>query len=49
MIYRDFQGKKLSALGFGAMRLPVTGHDDGNIDREQTVLAALRIVEEKLK
>ena len=36
MIYRDFQGKKLSALGFGAMRLPVTGHDDGNIDREQT-------------
>ena len=22
MIYKDFQGKKLSALGFGAMRLP---------------------------
>ena len=22
MIYRDFQGLKLSALGFGAMRLP---------------------------
>ncbi len=33
MVYRDFQGKKLSMLGFGAMRLPVLGGDDGNIDR----------------
>lgn len=24
MIYRDFCGKKLSALGMGCMRLPVT-------------------------
>lgn len=23
MIYREFQGEKLSALGMGAMRLPV--------------------------
>ena len=36
MIYRDFQGMKLSGLGFGAMRLPVIGGQDGNVDREQT-------------
>lgn len=36
MIYRAFQGMKLSGLGFGAMRLPVMGGDDSNIDREQT-------------
>ena len=32
MIYRDFQDLKLSALGFGAMRLPVIDGDDGKID-----------------
>lgn len=34
MIYKDFQGKKLSALGMGAMRLPTKNGDDGVIDTE---------------
>ena len=32
MIYKNFQDMELSALGMGAMRLPVVGGDDGNID-----------------
>ena len=32
MIYNEFKGKKLSALGFGAMRLPVVGGNDEAID-----------------
>ncbi len=32
MYYKDFQGKKLSALGFGLMRLPCLS--DGSIDTE---------------
>ncbi len=32
MIYREFQGKRLSLLGFGTMRLP---QKDGAIDQEQ--------------
>ncbi len=45
MIYRDFQDIRLSALGFGAMRLPVLDGDDGRIDEE----AALRMVDTAMK
>ncbi|PXX55104.1 hypothetical protein DFR60_103155 [Hungatella effluvii] len=37
MIYRDFQDLKLSALGMGAMRLPVMAGDDSAIDEAATV------------
>lgn len=43
MIYKDFGDLKLSALGMGTMRLPVTGGSDGSIDetaaREMVALA----------
>ena len=32
MIYKDFQGLKLSALGMGTMRLPVLNGDEGSPD-----------------
>ena len=31
MVYKSFQDLKLSALGLGAMRLPVVGGNDGEI------------------
>ena len=34
MIYCDFQGKKLSRLGFGTMRLPTRA--DGSVDETRT-------------
>jgi len=36
MIYKDFKNLKLSALGMGAMRLPVTGGNDAMIDEAAT-------------
>ena len=32
MIYKDFQGLKLSALGMGCMRLPTVGGDENAVD-----------------
>ncbi len=34
MYYNEFQGKKISALGFGTMRLPLS--ENGRIDEERT-------------
>lgn len=36
MIYKDFQDLKLSALGLGAMHLPVIDGNDSNINKEAT-------------
>lgn len=36
MIYKDFQGKKLSALGLGCMRLPTLAEQPEVIDEEKT-------------
>ena len=35
MIYSDFQGKKLSLLGFGTMRLPLMQDGSGEVDEEE--------------
>ena len=35
MIYSDFQGKKLSLLGFGAMRLPLRSAASDDVDEKQ--------------
>ena len=40
MIYKDFQGKKLSTLGMGAMRLPVIDGDDTKVSLSSANLGA---------
>ena len=46
MIYKEFQNLKLSALGFGAMRLPVKNNDsNGAIDES----AAAKMVDDAIK
>ena len=35
MIYTDFQGEKLSLLGFGTMRLPLMQDGSGEVDEEE--------------
>ena len=44
MLYRDFQGKKLSMLGMGAMRLPTVNGNDAEIDE----VAAQKIIDEAI-
>ena len=44
MIYREFQDLKLSALGMGAMRVPVVNGDDASIDEA----AAFAMVDEAM-
>ena len=37
MIYKEYQNKRLSALGLGAMRLPVIDGDDEMCIRDSTI------------
>mgnify|MGYP001623009840 FL=1 len=45
MIYKEFRGEKLSALGFGSMRMPVVGGDYGKVDYK----AAEEMVDEAMR
>ena len=45
MIYKTFQDLNLSALGYGAMRLPTLDGDDSRIDEP----AALALIDEAMR
>ena len=45
MIYKQFQDLKLSALGFGCMRLPTVDGNDGNINETEAARLIARAME----
>ncbi len=49
MLYKEYQDLKLSALGLGAMRLPVVDGDDAKIDEEKTAEMVACAMEKGIK
>lgn len=45
MIYKQFQNIKLSALGYGCMRLPTSGGIDANVNEEETTRLIARAMD----
>ena len=45
MIYKQFQDRKLSALGFGCMRLPTVGGNDANVNEAEAARLIARAME----
>lgn len=45
MIYKQFQDRKLSALGFGCMRLPTVDGNDANVNEAEAALLIARAME----
>ena len=48
MIYKQFQDRKLSALGFGCMRLPTIGGDDAKPNEEETAKLVAKAMEARV-
>ena len=45
MIYKQFQDVRLSALGFGCMRLPTVDGNDSNVDETEAARLIARAME----
>lgn len=45
MIYKQFQDRKLSALGFGCMRLPTVDGNDANVNEAEAARLIARAME----